>query len=199
MSTSSKSPSVGCRKRAATGIGSSFHSRTPRAVSRPRSIAARELHGLFRGLANEAGCSGHSVRDHIRSKAAGLGGSSCAAIEGGRQAALGVREWNEDPILLAARFRHPSEGLFELVLTELDLQRANDGHRDDCGAGQHLLGVDERRQVDSRHAVAQSKRLLPRLDRPGVILARPTPQLHRIKLTAQRVDACEVCTQRALV
>jgi hypothetical protein len=108
-------------------------------------------------------------------------------------------EWNEDPILFAARFGHPSKGLFELVLTELDLQRAHDGHRDDSRAGQHLLSVDERREVDSRHAVAESKRLLPGLDRPGVILPRPTPQLHLRKLTAKRVDACETSTQRTLV
>src|SRR5205809_861783 len=66
---------------------------------------ARELHSVLGGLANEAGCSGHSVPEHVRSEAAGLGSSSCAAIERGRQAALGVSEWNKDLIAFAARFR----------------------------------------------------------------------------------------------
>ena len=139
---------------------------------------ARELHSLFRGLADEAGCSGHSVREHVRSEAAGFGRSSCAAVQRGRQAAFGVRERNEDLIRFAARFRDSTEGLFELVFTELDLERAHDGYRDDCRARQHLLGFHERRKVDSRHPVAQAKRLLTRLDRLPVILAWPAPQLH---------------------
>src|SRR5207247_8565750 len=114
----------------------------------------------------------------------------------GRQAALGVSERNEDLILLATRFRDPAEGLFELVFAELDLERAHDGYRDDRRTGQHLLGIHERRKVDSRHAVAQSKHLLARLDRLPVVLARPAPQLHGTKLTAQRVDACEASAQR---
>ena len=91
---------------------------------------AGELHGLLRRLADEAGCSGDSVREHVRSEPAGLRGSACAAIERRGQAALRVRERHEDLLLFATRLGDAAEGLLELVLAELELDRPDDGHRE---------------------------------------------------------------------
>ena len=143
---------------------------------------AGQVDSLLGGLADKAGCSGHSVPEHICPKAAGLGRRSCTPVERGREAALGVRQRYEDLIRLTARFGHTAERLLELVLAELDLERAHHRHRDHGRAGQHLLRIYERRKVDSRHPVAQPKRLLASLDRPRVVLAWPTPELHQTSL-----------------
>ena len=50
-----------------------------------------------------------------------------------------MRERNEHLVGGAAGFRDAAEWLFELVFAELDLQGTDDRHRNDRGAGQHLL------------------------------------------------------------
>src|SRR5262249_59141715 len=64
-----------------------------------------------------------------------------------------------------------------VVLAELQLQRADDRDGDDGGTREHLLCIDERRQVDRGDAVAQPERLLARPDALRVVL--PRPLLHR--------------------
>ena len=89
-----------------------------------------------------------------------------------------MRERNEHLGGGAAGLGDAAEGLFELVFAELDLQGTDDRHRNDRGAGQHLLRSDERREIDLRHAVAESQCFLAGVDRFGVVLPRPALHLH---------------------
>src|SRR5207248_9720251 len=73
-----------------------------------------------------------------------------SAIERGREPTLRVSQWNEDLLARAAGLADASERLFELVLAELDLERADHRHGNHSGAGQHLLRVHERREVDRK-------------------------------------------------
>jgi hypothetical protein len=93
-----------------------------------------------------------------------------------------VRERNVDLVARAPGLGHTPERLLELVLAELELQRPDDGHRYDGCARQHLLRVDERRQVDLRHVTVQTKRLLACADRLLVVLPWPTLHVHGAEL-----------------
>ena len=57
--------------------------------------------------------------------------------------------------------------LAQLVLAELELQRADDGDRDHGRPGQHLLRAREGLEVDPGHLAVEPERLLPRADRVG--------------------------------
>ena len=99
-------------------------------------------------------------RTHVRAEAARLGGRPGAAVERRRQPALGVRERDEDLLLRAAGLRQPAERLLELVLAELDRERADDRHRDQRRAGQHLLSrsptASGRARTPRRRSAARS-------------------------------------------
>ena len=76
---------------------------------------------------------------------------------------------------------HGAVRLPQLVLAELELDRPDDRHRDHGDAGQHLLRLRERLEVDPGHLAVQPERLLPGPDRGGVVLARPLARLHRAR------------------
>ena len=76
---------------------------------------------------------------------------------------------------------HRAVRLAQLVLAELELERPDDRDRDHGRAGQHLLRLRERLEVDPRHFAVEPERLLPRADRVGIVLPGP---LHGHELRA---------------
>src|SRR5439155_7997081 len=124
-------------------------------------------------VADEARGTRDAVAEDERAESPGLGRSASAAIERSRQAAFRVGERDEYLLARSARFADTPERLLELVLPELDLERPDDRHGNDRSAGQHLLRVHVGRQVDSGDAAVEAERLLARLDRSSVVLARP--------------------------
>src|SRR5207244_10981323 len=131
---------------------------------------------------------GASGPEHVPSDAAGLGRGACAPVEGDRQPALGVRERHIHLVTRSSRLSKTAERLLELVLPELDLQRTDDGDGNDRRTGEHLLRLDEGRQVDRRHVAVESERLLPLADRRGIVLAWPTLQRDVASLRAEVAD-----------
>ena len=142
---SSSCPSIQCENASAC------------AVSAKRNAEARVIRSLRRGA-----------------EATRLADGACAAVEGDREAALGVGERDVDAFLGAAALDEASLGLLERVVAELDVDRPDDRHRDERDAGDRLRRACERRQVVGEDlAVAVEPRrelLLPRADESGSFL-----------------------------
>jgi hypothetical protein len=99
-----------------------------------------------------------------------------------------VSERDEDLVPPSPDLADPAERLFELVLAQVELERPDHRDRKHGSARQHLLRVDEGRQVDASHTVAQAERLLPRFDRFRVVLARPALEVQDHHLANKPVD-----------
>src|SRR6266540_1349163 len=86
-----------------------------------------------RAVEDEGRSARHPVTEHVCPEAARLAGGARSAVERDREAALGVREGDVDRVLDAAPLDDVSARLGELVLAELDLDRADhrDGHDGD--------------------------------------------------------------------
>src|SRR5205814_6238872 len=78
-------------------------------------------------------------------------------------------------------------GLAQLVLAEVDVERADHGDRDHGNPGQHLLRTSERLEVDPGHLAVEPERLLARPDRGGVVLAGPAANVHDGSLSGPAV------------
>ncbi len=145
---------------------------------------AGEPDRLVGRLADEAGCSGDAVAEHVRSEAAGLGRGARPPVERRGEPALRVRQGDVDLVAGTPPLGDPPERLLELVVAEVDVQRADDRHRDDRGSGQHLVRVLEGCEVDRRDLAVQPQRLLAGADRVRVVLARPPLHVHRGSLVS---------------
>ena len=108
---------------------------------------ARERYRLFGRAADEAGGSRDPVAEHEGLEPARLRNGARAAVERGREPALGVRERNVDAVGAAPCLDEPPERLLELVLTDLDVDGADHGDRNHRDAGDRLLRLRERGQI----------------------------------------------------
>ena len=94
-----------------------------RASRAPRPRSSGPARARLPSLADEAGCSGDSVGNHVRSAAARLRDRLRAALHRGGQPALGVGERNDDLLLRPAGLDDLAV-LRELVLAERDARAA---------------------------------------------------------------------------
>ena len=90
-------------------------------------------------------------------------------------------ERDEQLLLRPSRLAECSGRLLELVLPELDGERADDGDRDHGGAGVRLLRprpglVVVREGLDADEL---ADRVPPGADRLGIVPSRPPAELHR--------------------
>ena len=94
-------------------------------------------------------------------------------------------QWHQDLLLRAPGFVQRSLRLLELVGSELDHERADDGDRDHGGAGMRLLGTAPRLVVERERLVADdpADRIAPCRDGVGVVLPR---QAHRESLFSRQ-------------
>ena len=134
---------------------------------------AREPDRLVRVAANETGCARDAILHDPRAESTGFRGHTGSAIERRGKAAFGVRERHVDVAACPAGLRQTAERFLQLVLAELEHNRADDGDRNDGGSGQHLVRSGERRQVDRRHVPVETERLLSCADGVGIVLAGP--------------------------
>ena len=156
---------------------------------------ARERDRLRGRAADEARGARDPVGEHVGAEAARLGDRPRAAVERRREPALGVRERHEDRVLRAAGLDELAVRLAQLVLAELELERADHRDRDHGRAGQHLLRAREGLEVDPGHLAVEPERLLPRPDRVGVVLPGPLPHVHGSELKLLVVETEQVIDQ----
>ena len=110
-----------------------------------------ELDRVGGARADEARGARDPVGEDVGAEAARLRDGQRPALHRGGQPALGVRERDEDGVPRASGLDHLAAGLLQLVLAELELDRADDRDRGHGDAGQHLLRARERLEVEPRH------------------------------------------------
>src|SRR4029079_1523859 len=115
----------------------------------------------------------HPVVEDVRAKAARLGRGLRAAEERDREPAFGIGERHVDGVSAPPALDEPALGLFELVVAELELDRADNRDGDDRDSGDRLGCLHEGREIVLGDDAIEVQGLLAGANRLRVVLARP--------------------------